>query len=235
MSDTIGALSIPVSTIQAPIGDPLRQKLGEFLQAAIRASCQTAWAQLQGGSNVVERVEINDPGDNTFHTNRLPCLAVFRLGKPHKPVQFTNDIRYQNSKIIVLWVPPPVPQAHRAAREPFFRAVKAAVDHAAYVGRTPGWVVKGDADPYAATEGSHIGTQLGLLRPLSYDIEFDDTNVEIDMMGGAPDRVYPAAQISFDIWEPWTITPATYPAAVGVNIDNAYDEELGTIEDLPAP
>lgn len=208
MTDTVGALSLPgtppadVDTaIAESTGDPLRRILGEFLQAAIRDGCQADWSVIAGGTNVCERVEVNDPTDNTFVTSKLPCLAMLRDDRQQLvPTQLADDIRYHDGKVVALWIPPTAVQKHRAAREPFSRKVAAAIDTAIRRGRTPSYVVPGDADARAATEGSLVETYLGVLRPLCYGITFSDFTVEIQMEQ-APNKKYPALRVMFDLWE----------------------------------
>ena len=212
MTDTVGALSLPVAAPADPdaaalaaTGDPLRRILGDFLQAAIRDGCQAAWAVIGGGTNVCERVEVNDPTDNTFVTSKLPCLAMFRDDRePLTPVQLADEIRYHQGKVVALWIPPVAPQKPRAVREPFFRAVTAAIDTAIRRGRTPSYKVTGDTDPLTATQGSLVERYLSVVRPLCYGITFSDFTVTIDMQQG-DSKKYPALRIMFDLWEDVTL------------------------------
>lgn|SRR5512145_96401 len=206
-ADTLGALTLPVaapSTTDTPIGDPLRAKLGAFLKAAVEAGCSTAWTKIGGGTAVVERVEVNDPNDNTFVTTKLPCLVVMRGQRNRKPQFIAEDMRYRETQVLALWVPPVAVQHYRAARESFYQAVEAAVDAAVWRGRTSGWIDTGDTDPLATTEGSLIETRLGLLRPLAYGMEFSDVDVTVEMVG-ATAKKYPALQMAFSIWEQETL------------------------------
>lgn len=216
MAGALGILTLPVTAPSSPsadacVGDPLRQKLGEFLQAAIRANCQAAWAGIAGvNSNVVERIEVNDPKDNTFVASKLPCLAIFRTERQRKFEQMGDDVRVRRSKIVVLWIPPVAVQWHRANREPFFQAVEAAIDEAVVRGRTPTWVDTGDTETRAATEGSLIDSRLELLYPLALDMQFDDFSLEITMPGAEPKK-YPALMATFGIVEQGQITGTTNP------------------------
>lgn len=231
MTDTLGALTLPVDPAQTPVGDPLRMMLGQFLQAAIIADCQAAWGALCGNSSVCERVEINDPNDNTFVTNKLPCLAIMREGRSRKPVQNADEIRYRESQVSALWIPPVAVQRDRAAREGFLQAVEAAADKAVENGRTPGWVVAGDTDPLAQQLGSYIGTQLGLLRPLSYGVEFSDVNVGIEIPQ-QPTKNYPALKITFQLWEKWEFDTRgvhetqAMEATIVTNLDDLTEQEF---------
>lgn len=235
MADYTGAVAVPVSTLATPIGDPLRSMLGGFLQAAIRAGCQAAWDEIGGGTDVVERVETNDPADNTFVSTRLPALFVYRDGRNRKTELFTADHVRIATPVVALWIPQLAIQEWKATREPFWHAVEAVVMNAVAKGRTPGWHVYGDTDAVSLVEGSNISAALGLQKPLHLTpISFEDTvlDIEIDRQ---PTKHFPALKITFSLWEDSTsgALGAIYPAAVDVNLENDFDEETGSFEDLP--
>lgn len=231
MADTVGALSLPVAApadpdaaLLAATGDPLRRILGDFLQAAIRDGCQAAWATIGQHTNVCERVEVNDPTDNTFVTSKLPCLALFRDDRePLTPVQLADEIRYHQGKVVALWIPPNIVQKGRALREPFGRAVAAAVDTAIRRGRTPSYKATGDTDPLTATQGSLVEKYLSVVRPLCYGVSFSDFTVTIDMQQGDAKK-YPALRIMFDLWEDVTLgfTAVAHTASATLTTNSSF-------------
>jgi hypothetical protein len=206
MSDQLGNLSLPVS-VDAPVGDPLRQTLGDFLQAAIRYYCADAWNRLAPGTDVCGQVATNDPSDNTFVSPKNACLAIYRDDKNRKVVYIGNDTSYRECKIVALWIPPTAVQIHKAARESFSQAVEAAILAGLTRGRVPTWVVTGDTDPTSQWRGSHIGNQLKLMKPLQHsDIVFDDYTITIEMLGNEP-RKYPSLRCMFVCHEQYQLDP----------------------------
>lgn len=242
MTESVGILPVPVTATareQADhvVGDPVRLRLGEFLQAAIRAGCQSAWEAIGGGTNVCERVEVNDPSDNTFSTTKLPALFIYRESGGRLWEHLSADFSYRTSILTALWVPPTAVQEWKARRESFFQAVESAVMSAVANGRTPGWVLTGDTDPIAATEGSEITSALGIRYPLYHGgVTFDDLPLTIEMRDGNT-KTFPGLKISFKVQEMLTLGPRgpIYPSALDLELTNSADEVLGDIEeDLPA-
>jgi hypothetical protein len=233
--DHLGALSLPVTATPAElehgaVGDPVRYMLGGFLQAAIRAECQAAWVKIGGGTNVVERVEGNDPTDNTFSTTKLPCLAMLREERGRQFTLDADDVSHRESKIVALWVPPLAVQNWKARREPFYQAIEGAVIKACRAGRTPGWRVAADTDAFAATEGSQIVTWIGSMRPIWLGLTFEDFTITIEMTE-APPKKYQALKITFPIWEGLTenatgLAPNTAIGTLRTNLDPTTDQTV---------
>ena len=207
MSDLLGSVTVPVG-ITNPAGDPLREALGSFTQAALRYHCSDAWAPIGGGTNVCERYDTNDPSDNTFHTSKLPCLAVFRDDRNRKTIMVTDDIGYRETNIVMLWIPQVAVQKDKATRESFFQAIESALSVAFLRGRVPTWIVPGDTDTSSSYRGSHIGNKLGLYRPIQRsDLRFDDHMLTIEMLD-APPRKYPGLRIMLTLQEGIYLDPA---------------------------
>lgn len=204
MTDYLGALQLPVPAAdeqlpQIPVGDPFLRSFGEFLAAAIRRRCQTAWSSIGGGTDVVERVETNDPTDNTFSTSKLPCMALWRAGENDDDERICDDVYESKSDITVRWIPQPAVQHWKANREAFSRAIRAAVAEAIRDERTPDWVVDGDTDPHAAVRGSCITTHLRLYRKIaSFKMKEELLVIE---MPNLPPKQYPSIKFTFPISE----------------------------------
>jgi hypothetical protein len=224
MADTIGALTLPVPET-TPAGDPLRTILGSYLQAAIRYYCADAWQKIGGyDADPCARFETNDPNDNTFVTSKLPCLALYRDDRNRKVVYLGNDVSYRECKLVALWIPPVAVQDNKAKRESFFNAIEAAIIAGLVRGRVPTWIVDGDTDASASYRGSHIGTQLRLMRPIHQgDIQFDDFELSIEMIA-APPRKYPGLRAMFTVWEQYVIDPSigNVPAAIAPYSPGGY-------------
>jgi hypothetical protein len=205
---------------ESPVGDPFLAAFGAFLQAAIRRRCQTAWSAIGGATDVVERVETNDPTDNTFTTAKLPCLALWRSGEGDEDERIADDLYESKSDIIVRWIAPLAVQKWKANREAFSRAIRAAVAEAIKDERTPGWKVWGDTDPFTPTRGSCITDQLSLMRQiLSFKTREEMLKIEMD---GLPDKNFPSIKFTFPISESLDTTQlgiydAKLDAAVGTN------------------
>lgn len=241
MSDTVGALTLPVPET-TPAGDPLRAILGSYLQAAIRYYCTDAWQKIGGyNSDPCARFETNDPSDNTFVAAHLPCLALYRNDKNRKVVYLGNDISYRECNIVALWIPPPEPQDKNARRESFLNAIESAIMAGLTRGRVPTWIVDGDPDTSASYRGSHIGTQLKLMRPIHQgDIRFDDHTLTIEILGQPP-RKYQGLLAMFTVWEQYTLDPSigNVPAAIAPYSPGGYSLSVNgvpwnVLQDPPA-
>jgi hypothetical protein len=207
MTDTLGILDLPVAVTE-PAGDPLREALGSFTQAALRYHCGSAWEPIGGGRNVCQTVSTNDPSDNTFSEAPLPQLAVFRDDRNRKTIMVSDDTGYRETNIVMLWIPQVAVQHHKAKRESFMQAIEAGLSVAFLRGRVPTWIVPGDTDSVSAYKGSHIGNQLGLYRPIQRsDLRFDDHILTIEMMNAEP-RKYPGLRIMLTLQEDIYLDPA---------------------------
>lgn len=227
MIGSVGALSIPVNPSENPIGDPSRLLLANFLSAHLSANLGCAWAEIGGGTQVVERIDVNDPSDNTFHTSKLPLLCVYREKKRRSLDRIADGISSRPSTMVALWIPPPAAQNWKAKREPFSQAVEAAFYDACLAERTPNWIIPGDTDPMASTKGSHIGIAMGLLRPLAYDLQTEDIQLRIEMLE-EQSRSYPGVKMTLPIWEdvvqePRGVHPNTAEGTHRTNSDTTTD------------
>ena len=244
MTDVLGMLSLPASASDNPVGDPLRQVLGDFLAAHLNATLQTAWNKLANGTKVVERVEVNAPSDNTFVASKLPCLAIY-CDTERKPAEFereTDDILLRRRQIVALWVPPPVPQEHRAKREPFNDAVSAAIMNALRRGRTRTYIYPGDTEALASTRGSWIQGILQLRQPLHYKFTIGEVPLEMSIRGDSTmtPAKYPAVKATIHIVEQMT---EGLDADIGPNLaEGTYTVNEGTalssdtqFQNYPAP
>jgi hypothetical protein len=231
MADLLGNQTVPVGA-EEPVGDPLRKTLGEYLQAALRYYCADAWNKLAPGTDVCGKVSTNDPSDNTFVSQRDGSLAVFRDDKNRKLVYVNDGMAYRECKLAVLWIPPVAVQVHKAARESFFMAIESAMFAGLIRGRVPTWIVSGDTDTTSTWRGSHIGNELGLMKPLqNSDLVFDDYTITIEMLGAEP-RKYPSLRCMFTIWEQYQADP-TINTSAALGLPQVDGDAIPSVNGVP--
>jgi hypothetical protein len=217
-----------------PVGDPLRQYLAEFLQAAIRAKCGAAWAAIGGGTDVCNRVDTNDPNDNTFSTTGLPCIIVMRGERDRKVRVIAEEIKARISKVHALWIPPLAVQNWKAHRESFLQAVEAAIIDGIERDRIPTWKRTGDTDVATPTMGSSIVRACRVLRPLDLEMSFEDSEVTVQMRD-AEAKKYPCLKATFTVWEAREVTTTgAVNTVTGTHRTNG-DTTTDYTETLPIP
>lgn len=235
MPDTFGAIQFPVAVpaAQTAAGDPALTTLASYLSAVLNANCGAAWAAsgVCPGRNVVERAYTHDPRV-LFDDSKLPALYLwcFKGRLEDIAADIAADIRTLN----ILWVLEGGQEDHQTKRLPMFNAVAKAVRRAVRIGRDPSWIVAGDTDPSAATEGSLLMEHARISRITVGP--YQPQNVEIFITDGEGRPMpFPALAMSFDITEFLVDDPTrfTYPAATDVDIFNTADEQVGAVEDLP--
>lgn len=151
----VGAIDLPapVAVAPDPAGDPALAALGEFLRAAIVASCTAAWQALgRPSEDAVKRLFFHDPAEVVLVTSHLPALYVWREAGEAEAV--ADDYFVTRDIVVALWVFPATTQEKERQRSPLANAVRKAALGALRLGRHPAWVVAGDTDPQAATAGS---------------------------------------------------------------------------------
>jgi hypothetical protein len=161
MTDVFGLTQLPVQSPAAStdvVSDMLLQRLGAFLQAAFNRMGSTAWAVRCPGRTVVDHVFYHDP-KVLFEENRLPALYLWSGDSARE--QAADDVLKDTRTIHIYWVTEPGQEEHIIGRAPFQNAVNKMLITALHRERDPAWVVSGDTDPLAATQGSFLPTWLG--------------------------------------------------------------------------
>lgn len=167
MSDTLGALSLPVvAPVVSPpeerdvagAADPALVTLGSFAATVLQADCATAWEVLhpgrpdqpqavdgeRHGTGPVRRVWYTDPKLGHFSPEELPGLFVYRTERAQYP-RAAADWYRRNRAIGLVWMPPrSEADTQRYEHEPFFNAVDVALSRAFVHRRHPSWVVVAD-------------------------------------------------------------------------------------------
>jgi hypothetical protein len=157
MADTFGAQSFPLAapTAGMPAGDVALGYLGQFLKAAINASCDRMWGHrgVCPGRHTVEKIHRHDP-QKLFNESKLPCLHIWR-GKATRS-RFADNLCKKTTRIELAWINEASQEEHLIAREPAMNAIADAIDMAVANDRVPQWIVTGDTDPLTLGNGSSL-------------------------------------------------------------------------------
>lgn len=155
MADTFGAVTLPASASDDPIGDPALRRLAQFVAAVINANCTDAWQgvspapQPVGDTLPVQYQLLHNPQTGGFNHEHLPALFAWR--ERGKPTQSGADRFEDIDQIELMWIFPSNPREEARNRDPFVNIVKKSVGSAITTGRISTWVDDGDTDPTAAT------------------------------------------------------------------------------------
>jgi hypothetical protein len=161
MADKYGLVSMPVAlaTGDEAAGDPAISRLLAFLQSWLNANGSTAWAQVMPGAPLVRSVFSHNPEEVEFNERHLPALFAWREEADSE--QIADDILLESNTVQMLWVFPPTQQSIQRKRQSFLNALWKLVDAGIERGRTPGYLVVGDPDPLAASQGSLLYPSIG--------------------------------------------------------------------------
>ena len=238
MADTIGLTTLPIAapaSVTDVVGDMLLQRLGEFLKAALNRMGDAAWLQRGGAHNVVEHVFYHNP-QRLFDDQRLPALYLWRSTSDRR--REGDDVCKVTSRITVYWIAEPAQEDTDTARAPFERAVDVMMARALHRERDSAWVVAGDTDPLAATQGSFLPTWLGynwMLKANSSELELTKQVTDGD---GSRVGLFYGLATGVDVEElaAWDSDLGTYPPALDATIHGNPSEgddgpELGWIYD----
>ncbi len=233
--DHWGALPIPNAAPaagEAP-GDPALTYLLGFLKAFLQddANATGAWtrAGIAPAIPIIRKAFPYDPSEGGFVETALPALYGWR-SEMQAPEQLADTVRVRASTIALLWVFPPATQATQMVRESITNAIASAIDLAIERGRTPAFIVAGDTDPLAATQGSDVWRwmafwhlRMGVARPAKLDVPAAD---------GSKTRHYDAIAMTVLLEEDLSIDMSRYAALAG--LDLIVENEAGAVvgEDL---
>jgi hypothetical protein len=186
---------IPVPGRGETVGNPTLDAIRDFIAGVWRRTAANAWASVAPGEPIVRKAFSHDPEQYSFIEKDLPGLYVFPQGSTKPPEQIAEDIRVEYGNIRVFWVLPFVGQERQVQRRPIFWALQNVLDQALREERDPGWIVEGDTDPLAATEGSWLLDAAGL-KAISI-ADWADTTIAIGIgtEEGATKRTFPALSI----------------------------------------
>lgn len=237
MTDFFGLTQLPVESPgdQDVVSDLLLQRLGMFLQAALNRMGNDAWGSRCPGRDVVAHVFYHNP-EELFEQNRLPALYLWESDSARE--QAADDVLKDTRTIQIYWITEPGQEEHLVGRAPFRNAVNKAIITALHRERDPAWVVDGDTDALAATQGSFLPSWLGynsLTRGVAKTLELD---AGVDGEGKQNVCYGIATSVVIEELVTWDTDSFTEPAAVTVTINANPSEgddgpELGWIYEPP--
>lgn len=163
MSDTFGALSLPVPVpaarndlpiaISAPntsLADPCLDTVLSYIQAVLNYDGNAAWEVRAPGTQIKRMARFtstNDPLEGEFNDNQLPGLFLFRQ-KGETSTKYTDDLPSTEETLILQWVFPADTQHKERVRNNIINGLSKALVLALEQGVHPAWVVTTDnADP----------------------------------------------------------------------------------------
>jgi hypothetical protein len=218
MSDVFGVLSLPAAAPGTGVaaGDPALTLVAAYLKAAVNRMAGTAWAAVCPGRLPIEHAFINDPVTQ-FDEERLPAVYLWRTEIDTE--QFNDDTTRHTSQVALWWITEPAQNDHLVLREPVMNLMGAAISAALRKARDPAWVVAGDMEALAATQGSLVRAHAGLVSmtcgkvvPIGRALEFVDAD-------GKPIPV-PGLSTTLQLVEDLTLDPSigATPSAVRVDL-----------------
>lgn len=165
--DYVGRFSVPLpaSAPGTPISDPPVEYFLAFLQAFVNANSNAAWGApasiypeaagnlAPGNGLAIFHTFTFDPQVGAFDPSSLPALFAWRSEEtPERPA---DSWRTQEAKVALRWVLPELSATDLISNlHPFFTQFAKLFRVAMERGQDPSWVVAGDPDPKAATQGS---------------------------------------------------------------------------------
>lgn len=242
MGDMYGPLPLPAPQPgpDEAIGDPALDIILPFLKALLNYHGARAWQAVSsyqnGGDLLVVSTFTFDPGEDggkTFNTGDLPALFLWReeVGSSE---WIAHDYWVRSSKLILLWVPPPAPQADRARWQSIINLIASALDgildpHA----RVPGYIFAGDTDPIAQYQGSLLYRFL----PFIWEFDVGKTKrqpVKITMVDGSATETYWATRTEIIIRERAdTDDPAVHAFPLqGITVTGIENDALQIVPDV---
>lgn len=237
MPDAFGAIQFPVA---APVGtaapgDPALSYVASFLASALNAQCGAMWrtSGVCPGRQVVEKTFTHDP-KKLFDDSHLPSLYVWEA---QSMAEFLcSDILEDKRKLNIFWVMEPAEDDIQAHRSSVVNAIGKTIQRAIHYGRDTSWIVTGDTDPIAATEGSLFMYWAGLTRITRAVATPQELELVVNGDRGRP-VAFPGLALSIDVRELLTqdISINTYDAAIDFTIGNADDDEMGQYADGVTP
>ncbi len=226
MTDLYGAQPLPATEglASAKRGDHARDRaldaIASYLKATLTHELGAAWNEVAPSNELVAETFTINPANALVNPSQLPALFVWRGA-----ASFTREAEdYLTARTPVnitwlLWWDSPL---KRERFLPFQGPVALAVHSLLTRGRHPAWVVAGDATPGAATRGSVLVQQAGLVEPIremrsaEVDLALDPGNT------GTPVR-YKGLALTVSIAERMARDPAlfTVPSISTADPDNA--------------
>ena len=239
MADSYGLLTLPVpapvtTAAGTPsVSDPALDVLLGFLQAVINAYGATAWASVRpnplASPSLVPVLSVfsNNPEEESFNSSALPALFAWR-GESNGE-RIADDYETRVTRVSILWVPPVAQQITQRKLSPFRNAIDKIVDGAIFRGRDPNWIVAGDTDALAATQGSVLIGQMGLCKDPGLE-RFAPYTLRVIHQDQTPPDTFIGLMGTITITELWTNDLADFAAEGGLDLKIATTDGFQTGE-----
>ncbi len=220
MGDQFGALALPptAAVTGEAAGDPCLSRIANYLKAWLNVECLTAFRSVfptAASAAVVNHAFIHDPAQCVFNERDCPSLYLFRTGG-EAAERVSEDYDITHDVVQLYWVFPPVAPETQRIRSPMASAVQKEVVHAIEIGRHPAYVLAGDPDATASSQGSVIYRVAGI-----YAIDvgaWDVSKIQVQMQDGKP-KTYDRLGIKILLQEQRTLDIVTdFSAASGLDL-----------------
>lgn len=202
----LAALQLDGRVPRAP--DKALDAIASYLHAVLETRIGAQWRVVHPGSKgvVVETFTVR-PQECVVNPAQLPALFVWRGSFDAK--REAEDYLTKRTQLGIMWLlwwPDPL---KRERYLPFQGLVAKAIHESLARGRHPAWVVPGDATAGAATRGSVLVDQAGLLMPIDA-ISGQLVDVSLDPDKGGNPVAYKALSITATITERLVRDPSLF-------------------------
>lgn len=225
-----GALPLPApitSDTSPTAGDPGLDVLLAFARDVIVASANAAYLEVAPGTgSVVQQTRAHNPGQVVINEKDFPALYSWRLRGDIETI--ADDYDVETCALSLLWVFPTAQAEHQSKRSPLVNAVAKPLLAGLRRGRHPAWVVDGDPDALAASEGSFLWAWAGwwAFKKASWKLQ----EVVVQKLG--VETTYPAIQWEITVEERVELGLPTAPAK-SLNTLNAGGDGPSTVFEMP--
>lgn len=189
MSDTFGLLELPAPAVGdgEAVTDPALDMLLAFMKAVLNSDLGTAWADVSPADTTpVAYVFNHNPDIESINVDETPALYAWRSDSNDVAKHYSQDYVADEGGFTCLWVPPPMPQESKRAREAIRNGIKKALKAAFAQGRHPAWVIAGDTYYEPQIYGSVLlkhtrlaRCKLGQFKAHALIIDFEDGSGKI--------------------------------------------------------
>jgi hypothetical protein len=225
MTDIYGGLALPAvaGEFAGKALDPALDAITSYLQAVLPVRLGAAWASVAPREDIVRTVCTVNPRDCLVAPQMLPALFVWR-----GPAQMTREAedylitRTQLGCTWLLWWDEPL---KRERRLPFQGAIVKAIHESLCRGRHPAWVVPGDTTRGAATRGSVLQQQAGLLEPFGA-MSAAEIDIMLEQKGGTA-VAYKALSLTIPIAERMERDPTLFTVPT-ISTSDPQNGNVGT-------
>lgn len=236
MADKYGSLAFPLpvpGATETPADHALDVLLA-YLKAFLNYYGGAAWRAIyfagETGQTLapVMKTFAHDPTYDDFTEKHLPALFLFRNGGARSE-DIAEDVRATTTTLTLWWVfPADRDQKRRVRQRAFLNGVAKLIDQALRKERDPVYVVTGDTEPTATTEGSVVLVQAGIQ---SLTVSAPRIG-EARIAKGDDVGFYPRIEMQLDAEEWRSIDIALFAANTQLAVDFTLSDETVTEQAL---